>query len=115
MFHSSHHPDIAVRAPGAAETKVRRSNPATLLLSGLILLAAAAPLGVSAAYAKIKGGPGSYSPYVPGKSIGVWNVSSGETVQPTAAPAAKTKPVAVVKQEVRPFGVSSAPMDQPRE
>jgi hypothetical protein len=98
MSHSAHHVDATIRAPLCAGTKVRRSKPLAFLLPGLILLAAAAPLWVSAAYAKIKSGPGS-SASVPGKSIKVQNVSSGKTVQPTAAPAAKTKPVAVVKEE----------------
>ena len=49
MNRGSHYPDINVRASLRAGSKARRTDPLTLLLSGLILVAATAPAAATSA------------------------------------------------------------------
>jgi hypothetical protein len=50
MTHGAYHIDPTIRAPRRAEAKIRRRNPAALLLSGLTLIAAIAPPATGAAH-----------------------------------------------------------------
>jgi hypothetical protein len=104
VLHRAHYSVIAIRTLLRAGSKDRRSKPLTFLLPGLILFAAAAPGGVGAAHAHPVGGVQhiiAMHKFCSGKSSEAQVRSTDNICQTTAAPVAKTKPVATVKEEVK--------------
>jgi hypothetical protein len=107
MFHISHHPVIAVGASLRATSQVLRRNPASLLLLSLMLIAAITP---AAAITNYGGGYvwtmadiGLNPERLPNLAEVALRGDHDES-EPAQAKPAKTKPVAVVKEEVKERG-----------
>jgi hypothetical protein len=95
MFHSAHNPDATIRASLRSGTKVRRSKPAALLLSGLMLIAAIAP--TPAASCDAERGEVCYE-----RSAGDKAFEKDLAEVAALLHATKTKPVAVVTEALKP-------------